>query len=395
MTLAKEKWFPLIVLVLGTLLVVALLYGKPKPEPRPAPDAMPPLVDVIALMPAARVIPLHTQGTVQPRREIDLVTQVAGQVQVVATDFAAGGFFAGDETLVQIDRADYEIELISAKAKVADARQILAMEEGRARQAKREWRELGDKEANALFLRRPQVASAQAKLLAAEGDERRAQLNLSRTKISAPYAGRIRETYVDVGQYVTPGTKIARVYATDKVEVRLPLTDRQLGLLHLPINYSDTHESTEQVSVILHGVFGGTAWQWPAQIVRTDASIDVQTRLMYAVAEVENPFARDETSSRPPLNIGQFVQAEIDSVLLPNVALVPRIALQVNNQVWLVDNKDIMSLMSVKVLQVDGTTAAIQADFPGESRLVVSPVTVAVDGIKVKTRQNALAEADL
>ncbi|MGI9283933.1 MAG: efflux RND transporter periplasmic adaptor subunit [Pseudomonadales bacterium] len=213
--LSKEKWLaPVLVLLIGAALSWFLLTGKPKPEARPIGEPVAQRVEVLRVKPGKHTLTVTTQGSVAPRREIDLVAQVAGTVQAVAGDFAAGGFADAGEMLVQIDRADYEIALMRAKAMLADAEQNLATVKGQARQAKREWRDVGNAEANALFLKKPQVASAQAQLAAAKADLRKAQLDLQRTQISAPFAGRIREKLVDIGQYVTPGLPVARVYAT-------------------------------------------------------------------------------------------------------------------------------------------------------------------------------------
>ena len=117
--------------------------------------------------------------------------------------------------MLALEDNDYQFALLRAKAKVAEAEQYLALEKGKVRQAQREWKDLGNEEANQLFLRKPQMASAAAALSAAKAGLDEAQLNLIRTRIYAPFQGRIANKQVDVGQYITPGTVIAKVYSTD------------------------------------------------------------------------------------------------------------------------------------------------------------------------------------
>lgn len=378
----KRNWLaPLLVLLIGAAASWFFLTGKPKPEPRPVSEPVAQRVEVLRVKPGTHSLTVATQGSVTPRREIDLVAQVAGTVQAVAGDFAAGGFVAAGEMLVQIEQSDYEIAVVRAKAMVADAEQNLATIKGQARQAKREWRDVGNAEANALFLKKPQVASAQAQLAAAKADLRKAQLDLQRTRISAPFDGRIREKLVDIGQYVTPGLPVARVYATDVVEVRLPLTDRQVALLDLPLD-SRTKDATARTPVNLTGVFGGKSWQWQAYVTRTEASIDLQTRVIYAVAEVPEPYAEQPGSQRPPLAIGQFVEAELGGKNLDDVLVLPRAALRPGDVIWLAEDES-LNIAAVQVLQMTDQQVAVRGDFDAAVDVIVSPLALAVASMPV------------
>lgn len=380
---ARFKGFlaPALVLLVGVAISWFFLVGKPKPEARPISEPVAQGVEVLRAKPDTHALTVTTQGSIAPRREIDLVAQVAGTVQAVTGDFAAGGFVAAGEMLVQIEQADYEIALVRAKAIVADAEQNLATIKGQARQAKREWRDVGNAEANALFLKKPQTASAQAQLAAAKADLRKARLDLQRTSIGAPFAGRIRETFVDIGQYVTPGTPVARLYATDVVEVRLPLTDRQVALLALPLA-SRAKNAAVKVPVALTGIFGGRAWQWQAYVTRTDASIDLQTRIIYAVAEVPEPYAEQADSERPPLAIGQFVEAELSGKSLDDVLLLPRAALRPGDVIWLAED-DKLQIAAVQILQMNSRQVAVRGDFDVAVDVIVSPLALAVAGMPI------------
>jgi len=370
---------------LGLALSWSLLVGKPGPEAEPLPAEAVPLVDVVSVEPRSLALNVSTQGTVRPVRAIDLVSRVAGRVESVAADFAAGSFFREGDALVGIEDVDYHFAIARAQSQVMAAKQRVAEEEGRALQARREWRDLGNPAANTLFLREPQLASAQAALKAAQADLEAAELDLERTLIAAPFNGRISEKFVDLGQYVTPGTRIARVYATDAVEVRLPLTDSQVALLELPLHYRGEN-SVELPAVTLRATFGNRDWEWQGRIVRTDASIDESSRVVFAVAEVQEPFARGTGGDRPPLVPGMFVSATVSGRTLEAVASLPRSALRSDTTVMLVDSRQQVVDRAVNVLQSEGGQVWVQGLQRGD-RVIVREPTVTVAGMRVEVKE--------
>ena len=389
LTWARNGFWALLVLVLGAVASYALLVGKPGPEPQAPPPYTPPVVDVVTAAPDMRGLAVETQGTVRPLREIKLVTQVGGRVESVSQRFAAGGFFGAGEQLVKVEDVDYQFVIARAESQVYAARQRVAEEQGRALQARREWRDLGSEQANALFLRQPQLASAEAALRASEADLAAARLDLERTSISAPFNGRISEKNVDVGQYVAPGTAIATVYDTDVAQVRLPLTGRQVALLDLPLNYDNTPvDEAFGAPVVLKARFANQLWEWAGRIVRTDASIDENSRVVYAVAEIDKPFAREPGSERPPLSPGLFVNATISGRQLPGVSLLPRSALRNDGTVVVVDAGQKARVRQVQVLQSNASQLWVQGLAQGE-RVVVREPDAMVAGMEVAINEVA------
>ncbi len=382
----KHRYFlPGLVVVIGVALSMVILTSRPRPAPVEQEPPPPPLVEVIMAQPADLTLTVSSQGTVRPHREINIVSQVGGIVVETDEHFADGGFFDADAVLVQLEDADYRLELIRAEAQVADAVQLVAQEKGRNRQAAREWRDLGNEEANELFLRKPQLAGAEAALEAARANVEQARLNLARTSISVPFNGRVREKMVDVGQYLTPGTPVARVYDTDVVEVRLPLTDRQVALLDLPLNFRSADSQLPSAAVTLTARFADREWQWAGRVVRTEGSIDVDSRVIYAVVEVEKPFEATPGSERPPLSIGLFVEAEIQGRQLSQVVSLPRNALRNDGSVLLVDAADRLTTRPVRVLKSARRQAWVQG-LGDSDQVVVSQPSIAVDGMAVTVR---------
>ena len=282
----KKFLFAALLTGAGLLVSGLVLTGKPAPVANVPPEPLRPVVSVLRAQPSEISLAVNTQGTVEARRRINLVAEVAGKVSTVSERFEEGAFFDQGDVLLQLEQADYEFAIARAQSQVAAAEQRLAEERGRNRQAKREWRELGTVEANALFLRQPQMKAAEAALKASVADLSAAQLALSRTEIRAPFSGRIESKRADLGQYIAPGAAVAEIYATDIVDVALPLNDSQLAALKLPMNAN----VALGIPVILSTAFGGREWQWQAQIRRVQAVVDRQSRTVNAIAEVLQPF---------------------------------------------------------------------------------------------------------
>ncbi len=371
----------LILLIIGVSLIAALALLKPKAERAPLKPRPPLPVDVLVVNPSAIKMTVNSQGTVAPKREIDLVSQVSGRVVSVADNYANGGFFQTDELLVQIEPADYEFAVTRAKAQEARAEEQVALEQGRSRQAKREWRDLGDKTANKLFLRQPQLNAAIATLASARADVEKSKLDLARTDISAPFQGRVRQTFVNIGQYVTPGTRIAKVYGTDVVEVRLPLADRQAVLVDLPVNFEDSQAQTYP-QVTLRSLVAGVSHEWQGQVVRTDASIDVQSRMTYAVAEVKNPFKSSANDSRPPLSIGLFVEGQIDGKTVEDAFNLPRQAVYKGDQILVLNDKNEIGFQTISVLRSNPNNV-VAVGIEAGTRVVTTRIALAIAGMKV------------
>lgn len=382
MSVASRLPKPLLILALGGILIAAVATLKPAPKPAPVAAPAPPKVNVIIAAPGPQTLTVSSQGTVAPRREIDLVAEVSGRVTAVNDRFVDGAFVLAEDPLVTIDPRDYKLALIRAEARVADAEQLLATERGRARQAKREWRDLGNTDANALFLRKPQLAAAEAQLQSARADRDKAKLDLERTRVTIPFDGRIRETLVNLGQYVTPGARVASVYDTSVAEIRLPLTDRQAALVDLPLGFQSQTQKVGPL-VTISGVIGGKRHHWQGHITRTDASIDTRSRLYYAVAEISAPFSGDSESGKPPLIVGLFVDAQIRGKELQQVVTVPKEALFKRNHIYTLDKHNRVREKQITLLHTEGGQAWISGNIKAGEAIVVGMQSYLHEGVVV------------
>ncbi|MDD5034355.1 MAG: efflux RND transporter periplasmic adaptor subunit [Methylococcaceae bacterium] len=371
---------PLVILLTGISGAWALIAHKP-PLQAQARQNEPPLVQVVRVEPQTLRLSVHSQGVVTPRTEIDLVPEVAGQVVKLHPSLVAGGFFEAGEVLVAIDPRDYDYAIAETLARIAEARRQVAMEEAQAEQARSEWKALGEGRPTPLMLREPQLAEARARLQAAEADLAKARVQRSRCEWRAPFAGRVRDKHIGLGQYVQPGNKLARLYSNDVAEVRLPLAAEQLAYVDLPLDHGNARREAGP-KVILSAEFAGSSRRWEGRIVRTESTLDEATGLLHAVAEVRDPYTRKD--GQPPLMVGLFVQAEIEGQEQSGLYVLPQGALNAAQEVLWVDAEDRLHIRRLAVLRNEPDRILVKEGLSAGDRVVVSGIQVPVEGMKLR-----------
>ncbi len=386
------------VIVLAACLSIAYWLIKSKDEPqRREPPPVTSKVEVLRLQKTDYAVILESQGTVRARTESTLIPEVSGSIVEVSPAFRGGEFFEEGDTLLRIDRRDYGTALSVAQAALAQARLRLAEEDARVEQALKDWEKLGSgEEPGPLVLREPQLVEAKQLVESAEARVEEAERDLERTQIRAPYAGRILEKQVDVGQYVTPGTVLARIYAVDYAEIRLPLSNRQLSAVNLPELYrgdSVVVEGGIQPKVILKAHFGDQEYAWRGHIVRTEGAIDTRSRQLYVVAQVKNPYGRSH-NNQPPLKVGMFVQAEIEGETMKDVFVVPRSTLREGRDLLIIDGENRLSRRPVKILWSDRQNIIVGDSLKNGELLCLTPLPFAADGAVVQPHIQGEAVAE-
>ena len=373
---------PIVVLIIGMFGAYALVKSREVVQPKPT-EVPPPLVRVQSVYPTDFQLVIPAQGTVAPRTQTTLISQVAGQIIDVSPAFANGGFFEKDDVLLTIDPRDYEVAVAQAQVQVAQAKLRLAREEEEAAIARDEWKRLGNGEPTDLVLRKPQIGEARATIAAAEGALMRANLNLERTQIRAPYPGRVRTKNADVGQYVNPGSPLGHIYAIDYAEVRLPVPDDQLAYLDLPLSFRNNPHHNSGPDVRFHATYAGREHTYMGRIVRVEGEIDTRSGMIALVGRVDNPY-RQRASNTPPLAVGMFVTAEILGHRAENVVVIPRAALRGKNRVLVITGNRLY-YRTIDILRADAEKVVVRSGLKSGEQLCVSPIDTVVEGMRVRT----------
>jgi RND family efflux transporter MFP subunit len=372
----KAKRLFLITGILTAAIAVFALLSMMRKEPPKKPMESPAmLVEVVELEPVDAQFPVRSQGTVRPRTETVLSAEVSGAIVEISPSFIPGGVFGAGEVLMRIDPTNYEVAVTQAEALV---RQRTIEYEGAKKLRTQGYRAESE------------YASSAAALATAEADLVRAQRNLERTYIRLPYAGMVRSKEADLGQFVNPGTRLGITFATDYAEVRLPLTDRDLAFIDLP--YASEITATAEApgpGVVLSAEQRGRPVEWQARIVRSEGVVDESSRVTYAVAKVEDPYALD--SEHVPLPMGTFVTASIEGLAMQGLLRVPRHALHGSDQLLFVDGENRLRIRSVDIARADAEYAYIRGGAEAGERVILTALESPINGMPVRTADDSPA----
>lgn len=368
--------------IAGVIVMIALTAGKSELQ-KIKPSVQAPMVQVIKVKTGPQPITIRGEGTVRPLREIDLVPQVGGKIVHTSPSLVNGGQFNKGDSLLSINPVDYELAVTLARAKVKDSESKLKVVQEEALVAIEEWQNHysdnshAGKKAPPLVAKEPQLAAAHARLDADRADLKKALLNLERTVLKAPFNGRISRKSVDIGQHVTPGQTLARLFSTEVVEIALPLEDKDLFWFDVPgFTPGDGGGSPATVYAKIAGhelVFSG-------RVVRAEGKLDEKTRMITVIVRVDKPYAK-----RPPLAIGLFATVDIRGRILPEAAVIPRAALRQGNIVWTVSNEGVLRFRAVRIARYQGEEIIIETGLKEDELVVFSSLKAVTDGMAVRT----------
>ena len=379
MAFKKRALLPPLIIIVAIALVVLL--GMLRPQlPMRSMERPAVLVEVQEAQPEDINLLVSGQGNVMAKHTTNLVAQVSGQVIEIAPNFHNGGYFNQGDMIVKIDPKDYQVALQNAKANLAQAKAALAEESARAKVAKEEWESLQLGEIPALGLREPQVASAVAAVQSAEAAVAKAQRDLDRTVIRAPFAGLLQSKNVDLGQFVNVSNQIAEMMGTETAEVRVPLSDRDLAFLNLPSNAQET----DFPRVRLSSFVAGEKYEWQGRLVRSEGVLDSNSRVIYGVVEVQDPYNREGQTHEEILRFGRFVQLEIEGKYVENVYRIPRYALNTDGNVWLVGEERRLQRQHVEVLRAEENQVIVSDGLNAGDKVVLTQLANALPSMKVR-----------
>lgn len=369
----------LMVALVGTWALISARaeVGAPPREPEP------PMVRVITVEKRNLTLRVSAQGAVQPRQETLLSARVAAEVVEVSPRFEIGSFVAKGEVLLRQDERDLDPVVKQIEAQIAQARRRLEEEKAEARLAERDWQRFGAGEPTSLKRREPQIAEALASLNAAEAQLSAARLDRDRTRIRAPFAGRIREKMVEVGQFLAPGQPVVRLHSVDVAEIRLPMSLDQLRLLDFP-QLPRGRFPQPGPAVLIKADLAGRQAQWSGQLVRSEGEVDPRNQMLYLVAQVEDPYGLRQTDERASLPIGLFVAAEIIGRTVENAILVPSQAFWQPDRVMVVDDQDRLFLRQVELLSRNSEVAILTAGLEDGEKICASPPRTFSDGMRIR-----------
>ena len=355
-----------LIVIVGLGIAGGLMKLKKTPEQTVPPKPVPEVETITARTQDLKVM-IPAQGTVEPATVTRAAAEVEGTVIAVSPDYEAGGNFKEGDVLLEIDPSDYKAALAQAESSLADAKLQVVQEEMKAEQAERDWERIArpGQTPNDLVRRIPQLAAARAKVEAVQATVDRAMRDLERTKLRAPYDGRIRRKIVDLGTRVAKAGELAEFYATKVLEVRLPVPRQDASFFDL----------SGQEIVLKEA--GGQGRTWKAVVDRTEGEIQRANRSIMVVARI------DGSLPDAPMP-GQFVHTEIGGLTIEKVVRVPRRAFVKSDRVMIVGDGHTVTTREVKVVRTERDDVLVSEGIKDGEQLCVTALTAVIEGLEVK-----------
>ena len=375
-----KKYTATSIIIASFSVTVIMIFAKPSPKPVQN-KFVPPVVETMDAIPQFYNVQINSQGTVVPRTEITLTSEIPGKIDFVSSKIQSGSSFDRGDTLLILDQRDFELALIAAQSSMYQAQVIYEREVAESEVAKKEWSNINGGKASNLALRKPQLDQAKAALAAAEANYQRALLNVERTYIRAPFKGRVRSEFVDIGMVVSPGIPLAQIYAIDKIEITLPIAESDIKFLSIPLDGRVVPFSS-QPTMTLTSSFAGMSQKWNGKILRSAAEIDPRTRMLSVIGQVSLQSSKNSTI---PIKVGMFVNASIEGKSFNNIYVVPREKVR-DGEVWVLNNEGILSKREVQLLRYEKDKALISDGFEKGDKILLTRLDVLVEGMKLEKK---------
>jgi len=363
---------------------MASLKKAPPKQPSANPGI---LVEIMSLSPEDRPVVVSATGTVQARKKASIVPQVSGKVASISPAFIAGGFFKKGEQLLEIESVDYELLAEKSRAAVAKAEFELSQVESQARVARLEWDRIRIEKKdrpNPLVLYEPQLKNARAALASANADLKQRMLDIERTRIRAPFNGRIRSESIDPGQFVAAGQVVGEISGTDMAEIVVPVSLQDLQWLTVPRRQATGNEgSSATISITVDG----RKYEWEGHIDRSLGDVDPKGRMIRLVIGIDDPYGLKpsrKASHSYYLADGLFVDVRIDGRTLSQIYVIPAGALRENANLWLMNSDNRLNIRQVEVIRRENEHVIVKGDISPGDRLVLTYLTGAVPGMQLR-----------
>lgn len=368
-------------LILGGLSVTfALIALRGSAQTRPPSELVIP-VTVTEVTLADQPAWIDTTGVVQPAQSVNIIPEVSGRVVWVAPGLVRGATFRRGETLARLDDRDQVAALEAERARLVQSELELQLEQSRQRIAEREWSSLGDTTRPAaeqqLALRRPHLAVAEQAVVSARAAVARAELNVARTRLTAPFDAAVITENLDIGQVVAPGASVATLIGTSALQIEASIPSEQLSAINLPGEAGEPGSAADVV------------WRLPnrevvratGHVVRRVAQLDAVTRTGTVVINVS---ATDFDATELPLLPNALVNVRLQGRAIPNVARVPRAALDGPEHIWVADNEARLARRTVDIAWREQDFVLVRGGLLDGDRVITSPLSMPVAGVRVR-----------
>jgi len=380
----RMKWAMSIGVIVGSLAIaLALIVTKDEP-PRAEKTLEGTLVEVIQIDAGQHEVDLYAKGTVVPAREVVVQAELGGRVIWQSPEFVPGGRFKEGEPILRIDPRDYQLRVETHRSQVNRARLDLSIEARRGEVAKREWDAFGEidvsDEQRALAQREPQLEAMRLALKAAQSALKKAQLDLTRTTLRAPFNAIVVSENVDSGQLISPQTPVARMVGTDEYHVQMSVPVVSLRTVH-----AQTPEAPGSEAMIIQQV-GHETIERRGEVIRQLPDLDPGGAMARLLINIEDPLGE---KGDLPLLLGSFVNVAIAAQAIEDAIRLPRVALRSGQYVYVMNDENVLEIRDVQIAWTEPDAVLVTGGLQANERVVTSRIATPVPNMLLRTGTQA------
>ena len=378
----RLKWALSIGVIAAALVMAFVLVATKEEPPRAEKPLEGTLVEVIQIDTKRHEVDLYAKGTVVPAMEVVLQAELGGRVIWQSPELVAGGRFKAGQPILRIDPRDYELAVESYRSQVNRAKLDLTMEARRGEVAKREWNAFGEMdvtdEQRALAQREPQLESTRLAMKAAQSALKKAQLDLSRTTIRAPFNAMVVTESVDPGQLISPQTAVARLVGTDEyhVQVSVPVS----ALRSARVRTDDDPGSDAQIVQRV----GQETIERRGEVIRQFPDLDPGGAMARLLVNIDNPLGE---RGDLPLLLGSFVDVSIGAQPIDDAIRLPRVALRNGRNVYVMNEQDLLEIREVQIAWTEPDAVLVTGGLETNDRVITSRIPTPVPNMLLRTAE--------
>jgi len=353
------------------------------------------LVETITVRRTDAPVSIRALGAVMPAREAVIRPRVSGTITEQHPAFEPGGFFKAGEFLVQIDRADYEQTIRQRESELARAQASLEIELGDQAVAREELEllEVDIPEINRdLILRIPQVNQARAEVASAEAALARAQLELDRTRILAPFDGHVTDRDVTVGNNISAGDELATFVGAGRywVEVAVPVSS--LRWIETPVTGDDANSGPR--AVIRYASAWGPDATREGRVSQLVGRLEEGSNLARLLVAIPDPLAREPgNQGRPELILDAYVNVEIIGDTLEDCIPLSRDYIREGDAVWVMNRENRLEIKQAEIAYRGRDHAYITSGLDDGDRVVTTNLQTPVRGMLLRESDEEQSDA--
>jgi len=376
------KWGLSIGVLVAAAAAAVLLVATKEEPPRAEKPLEGTLVEVIQISSSTHEVELHAKGTVVPAREIVLQPELGGRVIWQSPELVAGGRFKADQPILRIDPRDYQLAVEAYRSQVNRAKLDLAIEARRGAVAKREWNSFGEMdvtdEQRALAQREPQLEASRLDLKATQSSLKKAQLDLTRTTLRAPFNAMVVNEDVDTGQLIGPQNAVARLVGTDEYHVQVSVPVGSLRSARVA-----TEDAPGSEARVFQRV-GQETIERPGEVIRQLPDLDAGGAMARVLVRIENPLGQ---RGDLPLLLGSFVDVAIGAQPIDNAIRLPRVALRNGRDVYVMNDQNLLEIREVQITWMEPDAVLITGGIEADERVVTSRIATPVPNMLLRTAE--------